>query len=104
MEDHPGILFRDGPSGRRAVLMGGPDVREVIRTVKSARASEQDLDADGIVSVVCTNAGVSRRLIDVAIRYWAHYPEEINAWIEEVETFEEQAMIAWERRQNLFAG
>lgn len=104
MEDHPGVLFRDGPSGRRAVLIGGPDVREVIRTLKSARASEPDLDADGIVSVVCTNAGVSGRLIDVAIRYWAHYPEEINVWIEEVETFEEQAVIAWERRQNLFAG
>lgn len=29
MEGHPGVIFRDGPTGRRAVLIGGPDVREV---------------------------------------------------------------------------
>lgn len=26
MEDHPGIVFRSGPGGRRAGLVGGPDV------------------------------------------------------------------------------
>ncbi|HJQ42001.1 MAG TPA: hypothetical protein VJ831_02855, partial [Jatrophihabitantaceae bacterium] len=31
MEEHPGVVFRDGPTGRRAVLIGGPDVRDVIR-------------------------------------------------------------------------
>jgi len=30
MEDHPGIGFRDGPTGRRAGLASGPDVWEVI--------------------------------------------------------------------------
>ena len=24
MEDHPGVIFRDGLTGRRAVLIGGP--------------------------------------------------------------------------------
>ena len=28
-ESHPGIVFRAGPSGRRAGLAGGPDVWEV---------------------------------------------------------------------------
>jgi hypothetical protein len=103
MEDHPGVIFRDGPTGRRAVLIGGPDVREVIRSVKSARVSEPDLDAGNVVSLVSTNTGVPARLIDTAIRYWAAYPDEIDVWIGEVESFEEQALLAWERRLDLLA-
>jgi len=26
MADHPGVIFKDGPSGRRAALAYGPDV------------------------------------------------------------------------------
>lgn len=103
MEDHPGVIFRNGPTGRRAVLIGGPDVREVIRAVKSARAAEADLDADDIVTLVSTNTGVPARLVDTAIRYWAGYPDEIDAWIGEIESLEEQALLAWERRQGLLA-
>ncbi len=103
MEDHPGVIFRDGPTGRRAVLIGGPDVREVIRAVKSARAAEPDLDSDEIVALVSANTGVPGRLADTAIRYWAAYPDEIDSWIEEVESFEEQALLAWERREDLLA-
>jgi hypothetical protein len=101
MEDHPGVIFRDGPTGRRAVLIGGPDVREIIRTVKSARASEQGRNAEAIVSLVSTNTGVPARQIDTAIRYWAAYPDEIDVWIDEVESFEEQALLAWKRREDL---
>jgi hypothetical protein len=36
MDAHPGVLFREGPAGQRAVLSGGPDVWEVIRAIKSA--------------------------------------------------------------------
>lgn len=38
-----------------------------------------------------------------AIRNWAAYPDQIDSWIEEVESFEEQALLAWERRQDLLA-
>ena len=34
MEDHPGIAFRDGPTGRRAALAGGPDVCEIVETLQ----------------------------------------------------------------------
>src|SRR5688572_21638250 len=30
MTEHPGIVFKDGPSGRRAALAFGPDVWEVV--------------------------------------------------------------------------
>jgi hypothetical protein len=31
VSEHPGIMFRPGPPGRRAALAGGPDVWEVLR-------------------------------------------------------------------------
>ena len=43
MDAHPGVLFREGAAGRRAVLVGGPDVWEVIRAITSARTSAPDL-------------------------------------------------------------
>ena len=36
LDRHPGIIFRDGPAGRRAVVIGGPDVWEVIAAARSA--------------------------------------------------------------------
>src|ERR1700737_2084300 len=67
MAEHPGVVFRDGPTGRRAGLVGGPDVWEVIRAVKSARAADSDL-ADGVlVGLVAENAGVPTRLVSIAI-------------------------------------
>lgn len=103
MDEHPGIVFRDGPTGRRAVLVGGPDVREVIRAVKSARSAEAELDAAAIVALIESNTGVPARLIDTAIRYWSSYPDGIDAWIADVEAFEAEALAAWERQQQLFA-
>ena len=40
----PGIVYRDGPAGRRAGLLGGPDVWEVVRAVRGmAGQGEQRL-------------------------------------------------------------
>jgi hypothetical protein len=52
-DEHPMITFRDGPTGRRAGLIGGPDVSEVamwiddLGTVKDPAA---ELAADAIVT------------------------------------------------------
>lgn len=103
MEDHPGIVFRDGPTGRRAVLIGGPDVREVIRALRSARETEPELDAEAVLALASANSGVPPRLVDTAIRYWAAYPDEIDAWISDTEAFEDDQLQAWQRRQDLLA-
>jgi hypothetical protein len=50
MEDHPGIVFRDGPTGRRAALAGGPDVWEVasgFRFTKGKRTARVPHPAPG---------------------------------------------------------
>jgi hypothetical protein len=103
MEEHPGVLFRDSRTGRRAVLIGGPDVREVIRAVRSARGAEPELDAADVVALVEANTGVPARLIDVAVRYWSSYPDEIDAWIADAQAVETEAMTAWERQQDLLS-
>ena len=42
MEDHPGIVFRDGPTGRRAGLAAGPDLWEVdMSVVKTTPITER---------------------------------------------------------------
>jgi hypothetical protein len=75
-DEHPMITFRDGPTGRRAGLIGGPDVWEVamwIDDLDAAGHSAAELAADGIVT---------RAQIDAVLAYRAAYPEEIQARID----------------------
>jgi len=39
MADHPGVIFKDGPSGRRAALSYGPDVWEVIKFLREVTSA-----------------------------------------------------------------
>ena len=55
--DHPGIVYRPGPSGWRAGLAGGPDVDEVVRAVRSAGVA-----GDGAVPVAADRLGIDARL------------------------------------------
>lgn len=75
-DEHPMITFRDGPTGRRAGLIGGPDVWEVamwIDDLGPVKDPAAKLAADAIVT---------RAQIDAALAYRAAYPEEIQARIE----------------------
>jgi hypothetical protein len=75
-DEHPLITFRDGPTGRRAGLVGGPDVWEVAMWLDDLAGEADpaaDLAGEGIVSLA---------QIDAALRYRATYPDEIAARIE----------------------
>jgi len=104
VSEHPGIVFRPGPTGRRAGLAGGPDVWEAVRAIKSARAAEPGLAEDDLLAMVGGNTGVPVRLLRIAIRYWASYPTEIDAEIAAADRSEELAEQAWQREQRLLAG
>ena len=70
------ITFRDGPTGRRAGLIGGPDVWEVAMWIDDLGSTEDSaavLAADGVVS---------RSQSDAVLAYRAAYPPEIQARIE----------------------
>lgn len=102
-QDHPLIVFRDGPSGRRARLVGGPDVWQVIRAVRSARRAEPSFDADEVLALVSDNAGVPAPLVHGAITYWAAFPAEVDALIARADEEEAQARQSWEREHDLLA-
>jgi hypothetical protein len=75
-DEHPMITFRDGPTGRRAGLIGGPDAWEIalwIDDLAPAADAASELAADG---------AVSRPQIDAALAYRAAYPDEIQARID----------------------
>lgn len=88
MKEHPGVFFRDGPSGRRAVLIGGPDVWEVVRVVHSSRESEPGLDADAIICLAAATMGLPPGKVRVALDYWEAYPDEIGQQIRDAEEAE----------------
>src|ERR1700683_4534571 len=69
MREHPGIMFRPGPTGRRAGLAGGPDVWEIVRAIRSGHASEPNLPEDDLLSMVAENTGLPVRFIRIAGRY-----------------------------------
>lgn len=104
MMEHPGIMFRPGPTGRRAGLAMGPDVWEIVRAVKSARAAEPGLTEQDLLTLVSENSGVPPRLLRTAIGYWAAYPDEVNAEIDAADTAEENAERAWRLERDLLAG
>jgi hypothetical protein len=93
LAEHPGIMFRPGPTGRRAALVGGPDVWEVVRAVKSARTAEPELADDGLLGLVGDNTGTPLRLVGAAVRYFASYPAEVDAEIAAADAAEQP----WQR-------
>ena len=101
MTEHPGIVFRVGPTGRRAALAGGPDIWEVIRAVRSAHVAEPELDSNDLLSLVSGNTGVTTHLLSIAVRYWAAYPDEVDAEIAAADSAEETAEQAWLRERQL---
>ncbi len=104
MTEHPGIIFRSGPTGRRAALAGGPDVWEVIRAIRSAHAAEPGLDSDDMLSLVSDNTGIAPHMLSTAVRYWAAYPDEVDAEIAAADAAEDAAEQAWLRERRLLAG
>lgn len=95
MDDHPGIVFRDGPTGRRAGLAAGPDVWEVIGALRSS-----DLERDEAIRATAEWSGLSVRQVRDAIGYYSEYPSEINHRIRVNEEEADEAERRW-REQSL---
>lgn len=98
MAEHPGIVFRDGPAGRRPALLAGPDVWELVRFLREI--DERGADA---VSAAAETFAVPVAAVEAGIGYWTAYPDEIGTWISEAEAASVAAEQEWERRQSLLA-
>jgi hypothetical protein len=75
---HPGVMSRPGPAGRRAALAGGPEIWEVIGAFKAVREESPKLTGDSLLAELVEVTGLSRDQVQVALRYYAAYPEEID--------------------------
>ncbi len=70
------ITFRDGPTGQRPGLTGGPDVWEVamwLDDLGPVKDLATELAADGVIT---------RTQPDAVLAYRAAYPDEIQARID----------------------
>ena len=74
--DHPGIVFKPGPSGRRAALAGGPDVWEIVASLRHAAGSEAKR-----IKMVANEFGIHERQVVIALNYAAANREEIDVRI-----------------------
>lgn len=94
MDAHRGVVFREGVMGRRAGLMAGPDVWEIVRAIKSAGG---DLD------VVAENTGLAAGQLQTAIAYYGSYADEVEAEIRAAESAEERLAQALANSSRLLA-
>jgi hypothetical protein len=81
MDEHPGIVFRSGPAGRRPGLIGGPDVWEVVAVHRSF--DDVPRTADWLDQEVGA--------IETALRYYDAHRSEIDEWIRRNEEAAEAA-------------
>lgn len=101
MDEHPGVVFRDGPAGRRTGLAGGPDVWAVVRAVRSARGAEPGLAEPALLRLVADNAGLSLHQVRTAVDYWASYPDEVDVMVEHADRLEVELLRSAERTSGL---
>jgi hypothetical protein len=73
MEESRGIVFRDGPTGRRAALAGGPDIWELMATLKSGKA--RGVEA---ISAAAELLDLTDSQVRTAIRYYNVFSDEID--------------------------
>ena len=96
MEQYPRIVFRWGAGGRRAGLIDGPDVWEVVRAFRGGNV----YDGDGLTGMR-ERTGLTADQIRAALRYYTEYTDEVGAWIRRVEDEAARAEAQWRREQEL---
>jgi hypothetical protein len=98
MEEHPGIVFRDGPAGRRPGLAAGPDVWEVIGVLGGARKR-----GEAAILYTADYLNLTPTQVRTAVGYYAAYPTEIDEWIARNDEEAEAAETVWRREQAALA-
>jgi hypothetical protein len=98
MDEHPGIVFRGGPTGRRAALAGGPDVWELVTTLKSGKEHGEEAIASTAELLNLTDSQAR-----IAVRYYGAFTEEIDRRIALNTEDADEAEAAWQREQAALA-
>jgi hypothetical protein len=97
MERHPGIVFRDGPTGRRAALAVGPDVWELVRFMRGDPGEKPES-----IQEAAAFLNLSPGQVEAAMRYYGDHSQEIDERIDLDLRVAEREEAAWRRRQAAF--
>src|SRR5437899_6308587 len=90
-ERHPGIVFREGPAGRRAAIEGRRlDVWQVMETLWAS---------DGQVDEAADYLRLRPDQVRAAVSYYTEFPEEINDWVRTNREEADRLRLQWEREQ-----
>ncbi|MQA13780.1 MAG: hypothetical protein GEV09_06270 [Pseudonocardiaceae bacterium] len=95
---HPGIVYRDGPTGRRAALAVGPDVWEVISALRYTTGNDEER-----VAALAEQFGLHPRHIRSAIDFAAAHREDIDTQVAANDAAAEEARRRVEQRSDLMA-
>lgn len=96
MMRHPGIVFRPGPAGRRPGLAGSMDVWEVARVF-----TRLDAEGEELLRRTAELTELHTDQVRTAVRYYAEFSNEIDAWISQVDDAAARAESAWQREQSV---
>lgn len=96
--DHPGIVFKPGPSGRRAALAGGPDVWEIASALRRLSGTEAER-----VAAVAAEFGLHERQVVTALNYAAANRTETEARVQANDRALAEAERVAAERQRLLA-
>lgn len=94
----PGVVYRDGVLGRRAALVGGPDVWEVVRDL--AAVPGQGMDR---VEKLVAETGLTTASVLLATDFYASFPDEVDALIEADARAAEEVRRQARRREHLLS-
>lgn len=98
MAEHRGVVFKDGPSGRRAAIAFGPDVWEVVKALK-----EIDERGPAAVAAVAELLDLSEDRVRVVMHYYSAFADEIDDEIAAADAASSAAEAAWRAEQRLLA-
>jgi hypothetical protein len=92
------VIFKDGPSGRRAALAYGPDIWEVIKFLR-----EVDERGPAALDAAAEVFAIDASRISTAVSYYGDYRDEIDAEISEADASSARAEEAWRVQRQLIA-
>jgi uncharacterized protein (DUF433 family) len=90
-DEHPVVYFREGAAGRRPALLGSRlDVADVIATIRQN---------DNSVAEAAEYLEIPVDQVEAALRYYADFKTEVDAWLAHVEAIAGRERDRWRRRQ-----
>jgi len=95
---HPGIIYRDGPTGRRAALAVGADVWEIIAALRHTKGTQEQR-----IAALAEQFGLHPRHIRTAIDYATVHRHEIDAQVAHNDKVAQRVQRLAEARGDLMA-